>query len=298
MSKIIKTFTVKTKAIDVERGVFEAMVSTESVDRDGDILQAAGADVSNYLKNPVVLWGHNYWMPDAVVAKALEIEKIVGRGVRIVFQFVQRGVNATADLVRDLWAGGYLNAMSVGFIPKQWERRKDINGETLERGLLYSMWEFLEGSIVTIPANQDALRLAFEAMKAKGYDETPLKRILFEGETKRGRVLSAANEKRIREAVAALGEVLSSLGEEEQEAIGDIAQQAALPEETPEMQAYSAGAPQAQPLVEGQEQTNAEPNPDAAPAAPAATNDESEANEKALAQSLNNYFSTLTEVLK
>jgi len=40
----------------------------------------------------------------------------------------------------------FLNAMSVGFIPKKWERRQDANGEELARGYLFTLWEFLEGS--------------------------------------------------------------------------------------------------------------------------------------------------------
>jgi hypothetical protein len=211
--KTYKTFTVESKAVDEEQGIYEAMVSTESVDRDGDILLAEGCDITNYLKNPLVLWGHNYWTPDAVVARTLEVSKIAGRGVKLVFQFVERGINATADLVHDLWAGGYLRAMSVGFIPKVSESRPEAgDGGYMRGGYIYRVWELLEGSIVTIPANQDALRLAFEAMQAKGYGEQELKQVFFE--QKRGRVLSAANEKSIRTAVALLQEVLGSLGEE------------------------------------------------------------------------------------
>lgn len=219
--KIYKTFTVESKAVDEEQGIYEAMVSTESVDRDDDVLLADGCDVTNYLKNPIVLWGHNYYDPGAVVARALEITKIPGRGVKLVFQFVERGINATADLVHDLWAGGYLRAMSVGFIPKLRESRRSPDGEELARGFLYRLWELLEGSIVTIPANQDALRLAYEAMLSKGYVQDQLDKTFALGseipETKRGRVLSAANEKRIREAVGMLQECLASLGSEEPE---------------------------------------------------------------------------------
>jgi len=162
--KLRKTFVIESKAVDPEAGIYEAMVSTESVDRDGDILLAEGADLTNYYKNPVILFGHNYYDPGAVVAKAIEVSLIPGKGVKKVFQFIERGINAKADLVRDLWDKGFLNAMSVGFIPVEWEKRTDETGEPLQRGRVYKKWEMLESSIVTIPANQDALRLALKTL--------------------------------------------------------------------------------------------------------------------------------------
>jgi len=214
MTLTYKTFTVETKAIDEDQGIYEAMVSTESVDRDGDVLLADGAVLDNYVKNPVVLFGHDYRNPNAVVARALEVEKIAGKGIRLVFKFLGRGISTSADLVHDLWKEKFLNAMSVGFIPREMERRTDENGEQLARGLLFKVWEMLEGSIVTIPANQDALRLAYADLEAKGYSRDDIDELF---QAKRGRVLSAANEKRIRQAVAALQEVLESLGDESEE---------------------------------------------------------------------------------
>ena len=193
MDKQIKTFSIETKAVDPEQGIYEAMLSTEAVDRDGDVLLASGADTSAYLRNPVVLFGHNYNDPNAVVARALEITTISGSGIKLVFQFLQRGISQTADLVRALWDQKYLNAMSIGFIPKEFEPRP-------EGGLLFKAFEVLEGSIVTIPANASALRLALDAT---------------EYNTKSGRVLSAANEGKIRRAVETLTEVLAQLDKDD-----------------------------------------------------------------------------------
>jgi hypothetical protein len=208
MMNIYQTYTVESKALDSDLGIYEAMVSMESVDRDEDIILADGAIIDNYLRNPVVLWGHNYSDPEAIVARALEVVKIPGVGVKLVFQFIERGINKTADLVRDLWDGGYLRAMSVGFFPQVSEPRVDENGER-RRGYIYRAWELLEGSIVTIPANQDALRLAISDMTTKGYQPELIESVL----SKRGRVLSASNEKRIREAITSLQAVIDSLGE-------------------------------------------------------------------------------------
>lgn len=216
MEKQYKTFTVERKAIDPEAGIYEAMISTENPDRDGDVILASGGDFGNFLKNPVVLYAHNYW--DLPVAKALEVEKLSGLGVRARFQFPEWNESENADTVRRLWAGGFLNATSIGFIPKKWEPRKTPEGEALERGYLITEWELLEFSIVPVPANQDALRLAVKAMTPVVVEKS------FKGGReeleiidKRGRVLSAANERKIRSAVDSLTAVLESLGEQEDE---------------------------------------------------------------------------------
>ncbi len=165
---IHKTLIAETKAIDAEAGIYEAMISTEDVDRDSDVIRADGADLSNYLRNPVVLFGHNYYEAQAVVGKALEIERMPGVGIRARWQFAGPEVSEEADLVHRLWAGGFLNATSIGFIPREWKEREDENGEKLRRGYEYTKWELLEFSIVPVPANQNALRLMAKGLSMGG----------------------------------------------------------------------------------------------------------------------------------
>ena len=49
-----KAVTVTSKAIDAQAGLYELMASTESVDRQNDVLVSTGADLSNYRRNPVL----------------------------------------------------------------------------------------------------------------------------------------------------------------------------------------------------------------------------------------------------
>jgi len=182
-----KTYRCESKTVDAEQGIYELMPSTESIDRDGDVLVAEGADLANYRRNPVVMYAHDY--SDLPVAKAIDIQSVPGVGLRAKIQFPPIGDSPKADAVHKLWAGGFLNAASVGFAPKQAEP----NGT----GQRFTQWEMLEFSIVPIPANADALRLAVKSL-------TPIE--------KRGRVLSAGNERRLREAITMLQEVLDQLG--------------------------------------------------------------------------------------
>ncbi len=174
LNMIRKTYTVDCKAVDADAGIFEAMISTEERDRDGDILMASGAQLESFLKNPVVLFAHSYHDAADVVGKALEVEPIPGLGVRARWQFVDRGVSENADMVRGLWAGGFLNATSIGFIPHEsTEIKNEDNGRTT--GKLITDWELLEFSIVVVPSNQSALRLAVKTLEMPQYDDVALK---------------------------------------------------------------------------------------------------------------------------
>lgn len=173
MEMIRKTFNVESRAVDPEQGIFEAMISTEAVDRQGDIVVAAGVKLENYLKNPVVLFGHNYYSAEAVVGRALEVEPIPGKGVRARWQFAPANVSEDADQIRRLWAGGFLNATSIGFMPVgEPVRRTNAEGES-DGGFIFPEWELLEFSIVPVPANQEALRLALKAMGGKPPEPAP-----------------------------------------------------------------------------------------------------------------------------
>lgn len=153
---ITQTFKTDIKALSKSNGIYEAMISTESIDRSGDIVRASGVQLDNYKKNPVVLWGHDYHAPP--IAKTTQIDIIPGRGLKARFEFPPVGISSLADTVRGLWEHEFVNATSIGFDP--------ITSRPIEPGKPfgpqeYTKWELLEFSIVTVPANQDAVRLAF-----------------------------------------------------------------------------------------------------------------------------------------
>ena len=162
-NKIIKTFSSTSKALGSD--TYEVMISTESIDRDGEIVRAAGAKLENYKRNPVVLWGHDYRLPP--VAKALKVEVLPGRGLKATFKFPSKGASDLADQVHALWDEGFLSATSIGFMPL-----KSINLDPQKPWgpQEYTEWELLEYSIVNVPAQPDALRLAFQGQKNQALD--------------------------------------------------------------------------------------------------------------------------------
>ena len=61
--RVSKSYRVKTKAIDDSEGMVSAVVSTESKDRDGEIILAsAWSDkaIAEFMAHPVLISSHNY----------------------------------------------------------------------------------------------------------------------------------------------------------------------------------------------------------------------------------------------
>src|SRR4051812_8170415 len=112
MSKLYKVFQILEKQVDVEAATINAIFSTEDKDRHGDIV-LQNWELDNFKKNPVILNSHNYDDAQEVIGKALDIwvnnGKLQGR-----IQFAVNE-NPKAKVIFDLYAGGYLNAFSVGF---------------------------------------------------------------------------------------------------------------------------------------------------------------------------------------
>lgn len=162
---------LEAKAIDREHGIYEVMISTGAEDRDGDVMHAGGGQFDNFRKNPVVLYAHDY--RDLPIGRSLE-EEVLKDQVRARFQFPTWGTYEKADVVHRMWDSGFLNAASIGFIPLKREPRgrNTEQGDFAQTGWDILEWELLEYSIVPVPANQEALRLA---MKMVGMmDDAPL----------------------------------------------------------------------------------------------------------------------------
>jgi HK97 family phage prohead protease len=154
IKKISEVFTTQVK--ELSEGVLEFVGSVESTkDRDGEVIKASGWELENYKKNPIVLWAHDYSAPP--VGKATSVKVSKGQLVFTV-KFADAETYPFADTIYKLCKGGFLNATSVGFIPKEWETGKKEN----DPSRTYLKQELLELSIVPVPSNPDALRNAFD----------------------------------------------------------------------------------------------------------------------------------------
>lgn len=128
-----------------DTGTFEIVISTDNIDRHGEIVDQKGIDFTNYMTNPVVLWGHNHNQIPVGVTDEI-YTRVVGSQV----QTVAKGRFAPhefAQTLRQLFDAGMLKTSSIGFIPLEY------NGNVITKS------ELLEWSFVSIPANPYALAL-------------------------------------------------------------------------------------------------------------------------------------------
>jgi len=154
-NKISKTFNSEIKQIGQEEDrILRFITSTESEDRDGDIIEIDGWKLDNYMKNPVILFGHDYG--SLPVGKSVNIQKdSVNKKLIQDIKFPTKDEYEFADTVYRLVKSGYLPATSVGFIGLESEPRLDEKGNYL--GKIYKKQELLETSIVPVPSNPTAL---------------------------------------------------------------------------------------------------------------------------------------------
>lgn len=138
-----KGFSTFCKSIndlpESETGVFEVIITTEDTDRMGEVIQLDGWDLKNYMKNPVVLWGHDHYKMPIGICTSIE---------RTATGLLARGKFAPGEEgqeVRQLYDLGIVRATSVGFIEKE------------RTGNLITKAELIEFSFVSVPANPMAL---------------------------------------------------------------------------------------------------------------------------------------------
>ena len=129
------------------------VLSTDEIDRHGDVISADGWKLDSYRNNPVFLWAHDYARP--VIGRALETWT---DGHRLLSQ-VEFAPTPFAQEVAMLYGAGYQRGVSVGFKPLRYEeRRHEKTGAVL--GIRFLEQELLEASAVPVPANRNALRRA------------------------------------------------------------------------------------------------------------------------------------------
>ena len=139
------------KAADDVSRTFTFTISSATPDRMGDTVAVEGWRLENYKRNPVVLWGHDGTM--LPVGRATRVWVQNGK-LKATAELAPASVSQYAERVRGMIAGGFLNATSVGFAPSKFRFSDD---KKRPYGIDFLEQELLEFSIVSIPANPDAL---------------------------------------------------------------------------------------------------------------------------------------------
>lgn len=157
---IKKAFFTKAECKNIEgRKVFVA--SDDIEDRDGEVIRQDGWDLNNFKQNPILLWSHDPEEPLIGKAENIRFRTIDGRK-KLTFEPNFHKKSERSRLIADLVDSGYLNSVSVGFIPKELD------------GNIITKLELLEISFVNIPANPRAVSLAF----AKKYSDKTIDELM------------------------------------------------------------------------------------------------------------------------
>lgn len=131
---------------------YEFILSDETADRMGDVISSSGWIIDNFKKNPVALFNHSPMHP---IGKWNNLRAENG-ALRGHLELAPKGASARIDEIRALIDAGILQAVSVGFREIESMPRKDGG----PFGKTYKRQELIECSLVSIPANPNALAVA------------------------------------------------------------------------------------------------------------------------------------------
>lgn len=129
----------------------EFVLSDETPDRMDDIIMSDGWDLANFKKNPIALFGHQSSFP---VGKWANL-RVVDKQLRGHLELAPEGTSERIDEIRRLVDADILRAVSVGFRPKESKPRAET-----DFGVFFTKSELVECSLVSVPANPNALAVA------------------------------------------------------------------------------------------------------------------------------------------
>jgi HK97 family phage major capsid protein/HK97 family phage prohead protease len=143
---------IKTSAAPAPGGdPHEFVMSDASVDRMGDVIEQDGWQLANFRRNPIALFGHSSGFPIGKWADvAVKDGRLTGR---------LELMPPASERLREIHAAidaGVLRAVSVGFHPIDMEPLEDSK----VGGLRFTKQELVECSLVSVPANPNALSVA------------------------------------------------------------------------------------------------------------------------------------------
>lgn len=144
-----KSFVMKSFEEKEDQKIFTFYATVEKRDRDNDLIFVDGIDTTNYDINPVFLDGHDMSklpIGKVIAHRIVEIEGVKALEIDVIFAPTE-----DAQKIMKLYEDGFLNMVSIRFIPKDFKYNESLQGYDIFTS------ELLEVSAVTIPANQYAM---------------------------------------------------------------------------------------------------------------------------------------------
>jgi len=154
------------------------VVTTAKTNRNGHRVNPDGWELANYQRNPVMLWCHDDGSWKGSGSHGLPFASgervwIDGDYLKVASLWVPAGTitgeaGELCESVLRLYRGGFLRAVSAGWLPLEWDYVETEDGGW---EVAFIRQELLEISFVPIPAEPEALRVAASA----GLDVGPVR---------------------------------------------------------------------------------------------------------------------------
>jgi HK97 family phage prohead protease len=140
---------------------FSAIITAETLDRDGEVLIPAGMNAKEFEQNPTLFWNHDYALP---VGRCTGLKR-GDLDIRGEFVFAQKPDGYAGEFFPEVAAAlvgqGVCNAVSVGYVPEDGGMRRASDVDRKKYGdavhTIYSRWKLLEVSLAPLQANPAAL---------------------------------------------------------------------------------------------------------------------------------------------
>jgi HK97 family phage prohead protease len=164
MSTLYTKAEIKEKADDY----FTAVASSEVEDRQGEVVKQSGWSLTNFKKNPILLWMHDHEKPLGK-AERVWLDK-TGKSPVLKFKGIISTATEYGRAAKQLMEEGILNSFSVGF------RALEMDGNAITKA------ELFEISLVSVPANPEARLLAAKSLEGAGFKESVIKNVIGESD--------------------------------------------------------------------------------------------------------------------
>lgn len=158
VSNIVKKETVLIDNIAYEAYPF--IISTESIDRHGERITLSKIELDNFRSNPNVYFNHSTY--DLPIGRSVKEEFVTAENGKKALKswLIFDETNPDAEKIKRSVDGGFLRAASIGFSPSEPPKFELPPPDKADKYQNIAVWQRIdlhEWSIVTIPANQDAV---------------------------------------------------------------------------------------------------------------------------------------------
>lgn len=156
---------MKRKAVDATFASlatgFEATITSDALDRDGEVVVPQGMNSTEYESNPILFYNHDTNLP---VGKCVKLAR--GNGsIKGEFRFAQRPEGFTGEyfpeFIASLVGQGIVKGISIGYAPEEGGTRRATIDDRKRYGqqvhTVYSKWKLMEVSVAPLQANPEAL---------------------------------------------------------------------------------------------------------------------------------------------